>query len=213
MTYAQCESMGKTERANMMMRAILLDEKQIQKYGHMFDSLDAYYNKGNQSAYSYSAFEADVANRKETSATSFSTGKNSFNATVERDKETLVFFSVPYDKGWSATVNGKEVEVEKVNVGFMAVPVGAGKSEIHFTYKTPGLLVGGVVSVSAFAVLLVYGAIVFVYRKKHSVTINYPEGEQLLKLWAEQESKEQEQIASQLVFDLEFNIVEDNENE
>lgn len=51
-------------------------------------------------------------------------------------------FSVPYEEGWSATVNGKPAEVEKVSVGFMAVKVPAGTSQIRFNYRTPGLTLG-----------------------------------------------------------------------
>ena len=33
------------------------------------------------------------------------------NITVDQDK--MLFFSIPYTEGWSATVNGETVEVEK----------------------------------------------------------------------------------------------------
>ena len=132
---------------------------------------------------SYTDVRAEADRRQATAATSFKTGKNSFTATVERDRANLVFFSIPYDEGWSATVNGKAVPIEKVNVGFMAVPVEAGTSEIVFTYKTPGLGMGTVISVSALGVLIVYLAVCFVWRKKHSARLSYPEGEELLSRW------------------------------
>ena len=60
-----------------------------------------------------------------------------FESAITLKRDNLVFFSIPYDEGWSATVNGKPVEIEKVNVGFMAVPAEAGDNTIEFTYKTP----------------------------------------------------------------------------
>ena len=71
----------------------------------------------------------DCGQLKKTSADSFKTDNYGFTARVTRDRENLVFFSVPYDKGWTAYVNGREVEIEEVNAGFMAVKVGAGISE------------------------------------------------------------------------------------
>ena len=65
----------------------------------------------------------------------------------------------------------------------MAVPVEAGTSEIVFTYKTPGLGMGTVISVSALGILLVYLAVCFVWRKKHSARLSYPDGEELLSRW------------------------------
>ncbi len=214
MSFGQCESMSDRERADMMLRAILLDEAQIQKYGYMFDDLSSYYSKvGNSSSTSYSELKKEAARRNETAATSFKTDKNSFTATVERDKETLVFFSIPYDEGWSATVNGEAVPVEKVNVGFMAVPVGKGHSEIVFTYKTPGLGVGIAVSAGAVIVLTTYVIVFYMYGKKKQGELSYPEGDEFISLW---ETQEAEELASELLKeDLpeEIEVTQEAENE
>ena len=69
----------------------------------------------------------------------------------------LVFFSIPYEDGWSATVNGQPADVEKVNVGFMAVAVPANtESTIVFTYNTPGLMVGTIITAVGVIILAVY---------------------------------------------------------
>lgn len=190
MDYEYCENLSGHDRAANMLNAILLDEGQIIKYGHMFKSIYQFHEEGNRSATTY--YAATQASRKlnETCATEFKTGKNSFSAKVEREKETLVFFSIPYDEGWSATVNGQKVDVEKVNVGFMAVPVKAGLSEIVFTYKTPGLSLGIKVSLIGISLLALYLAAVYVYRKKHTAECRYPEGEELLALWEKEENEE-----------------------
>ena len=64
---------------------------------------------------------------------------------------------MPYEDGWSATVNGQEAVIEKVNVGFMAVRVPAGQtSEIRFQYETPGLKIGIVISIAALLLFIGY---------------------------------------------------------
>ena len=68
----------------------------------------------------------------------------------------MVFFSVPYESGWTATVNGEPVDIEKVNIGFMAVKVPAGTSEIQFHYQTPGLKLGAIVTGCAVPLLVAY---------------------------------------------------------
>ena len=112
----------------------------------------------------------------------------------------MVFFSIPYDKGWSATVNGKAVDIEKVNVGFMAVPVGEGESQIVFTYKTPGLTLGIAVSISAILLFIIYLAAAFVLNKKHPIEISYPEREELAVIWERDETAEllQEELPSEI---------------
>ncbi len=193
-TYADydfCKKLNGEERAKLMVSSILLNEEQIQKYGYMFTEFSEYRDSiGRGTNITYADYRTDAEARNATAAKSFKTGKNSFEAVVERKNPNLVFFSVPYDEGWSATVNGKPVEIEKVNVGFMAVPVEAGESTIVFTYKTPGLKTGLIVSISALLVFILYVAVMFVYHKRNSVKVFYPEGKELLKHWEELENAE-----------------------
>ncbi len=205
LSFEEAEKMGNNVRANSMLRAIILDKAQINKYGHLLTPYDKYCAQpGNTDSNSYFDLKIEAARRNETAAISFKTGKNSFTAVVERDRENLVFFSIPYDEGWSATVNGKAVPVEKVNIGFMAVPVGEGRSEIVFTYKTPGLSAGAVITLSAAAILTVYLLIIFFYRRKSGTTIpEYPEGDSLIQTWSRDitaELLEREEAAQYIEF-------------
>lgn len=74
-----------------------------------------------------------------------------FNAAQD---ETLVI-SQPYEDGWTATVNGKPVEVQAAYDGLMGIPVQTGDNVIELRYLTPGLIPGavvGIASVTLFAV-------------------------------------------------------------
>ena len=51
-----------------------------------------------------------------------------FHAEITLKKDNLVFFSVPYDDGFTAYVNGKETEVIRVDEGLMAVLAPAGRT-------------------------------------------------------------------------------------
>ena len=83
-----------------------------------------------------------------------------------RGIDTLMFFSIPYSSGWSATINGAPVEIEKADFGFMAVRVPARTdSLIRFTYETPGLKTGVLLSFGALAAFAVYLAVVIIIRK------------------------------------------------
>lgn len=75
----------------------------------------------------------------------------------------LVFFSVPYDDGFTAAINGKTAKIEKVDNGLMALRVPAGQTSITCTYHTPGLRTGTIISLAALAV---YGAYLVVLKRK-----------------------------------------------
>ncbi|MBQ0111128.1 MAG: YfhO family protein [Oscillospiraceae bacterium] len=141
---------------------------------------------------------ADAADRAATAGV-YTEGKNGFSEKITLPRKNLVFFSVPYDEGWTATVNGKPAEIEKVNAGFMAVLCDEGVNDIVFTYTTPGLSNGIIITVISLAVLIIYLIIVFIINRKKREPV-YPEGKLLLKQWEEdqKESEEQENTTEDL---------------
>ncbi len=197
MTEAFCESYEDKERAALMMKAILLNNEQIEKYGNILSNIetlngaDASVTGADSLLLGYDSYSSDCRLRATTSAYSFSIDKGGFTAKVRRNEENLVFFSVPYEEGWSATVNGKEVTVERVNKGFMAVLVPAGDSTIRFNYETPGLKMGAVVSLFSLCVFAVYILLSVIYRRKFPSETEYPEGELLLNQWREDDAAEE----------------------
>lgn len=193
MDYELCDSFTEKNRANMMLKAILLTDEQIKKYGHLMQDIseptDSYDNTVLLFGDEY--YEYDCKQLAETSAYSFETDNTGFTAKVIRDTENLVFFSIPYEEGWSATVNGKPVEIEQVNVGFMAVLVPAGESVIRFTYQTPGLKTGLLITSICCLVFVLYIIIHKLYSRNRKVKIAYPEGDILLDQWFKQETSEE----------------------
>lgn len=190
------ENYQTTDRVDMMLKGILLNEDQIKKYDHLMQNIEDIGNDyadneiGTTLGINSEDLAYDVEQLKQTAAKEFKTDKNGFTAKVSRENESLVFFSIPYDKGWSATVNGKKVDIEKVNVGFMAVVVPEGDSTIRFDYETPGLISGLGITICTALIMLIYLVIwLFISRKKATIP-EYPEGDELLDSWMQFELQE-----------------------
>ncbi len=83
--------------------------------------------------------------------------------TASKD-DAYLFMSVPYDNGWTITVNGEPVQAQKVADCLMAIPVSQGENQIELSYCSP-LLKEGVV-VSALAWMGIIGFIVIRAVKK-----------------------------------------------
>lgn len=160
------EATSESNRELLMLKALVLENEDVEKYSDILPEL----TDTSTLSFSEEAYLDDCIDRRETSCTSFSYDNDGFSAVSEGDKERLVFFSVPYEDGWSATVNGEEAEIIKVNVGFMAVKVPAGEADIRFTYRTPGLLLGLLASGCAVTVLVVYLLVCRHLRKKKKKT-------------------------------------------
>ena len=68
----------------------------------------------------------------------------------------MLVFTIPFDKGFSATVDGQKAEIVNCDVAFMGVWVEPGEHEIVFTYRTRGLTLGLLMSLAAALMLTVY---------------------------------------------------------
>lgn len=119
--------------------------------------------------FSSDAYLDDCRSRKAQAVDDFSYDSYSFTAHTSYEEDRVVFFSVPHEAGWSAEVNGAPADILKANIGFMAVRVPAGESEITFSYRTPGLKTGLLITGGALLLLLFYLMIAHVLVKKNKI--------------------------------------------
>ncbi len=158
-TYADLESINESNRGNILVRALAVDEEIIEKYNLPLQKLltTELYDC------TYSTYILDVAKRKNMSSYYFNQTSDGFDCKILLNQDNLVFFSVPYDEGFTAYVNGQEAEIEKVNYGMCAVYVPAGDNSIVFRYRTPYLNTGIAATAAGW---LVYGIYCFTIKKK-----------------------------------------------
>lgn len=83
-----------------------------------------------------------------------STSKNKVFATYDVKQDTSIFFTIPYDKGWSAYQDGKKIEIKQAQTGFMKVDVPKGKGTITLSFIPNGFITGAICS---FTSLLLFG--------------------------------------------------------
>ncbi len=157
------------DRASILMRAIGLTEEQQAEYAHLFSGYEIEWQSNGTAGetgeetgwYSYGPtdygqFVEDCNARRQTSSYVTYYDASGFTSKIVLPKENLVFFSVPWDEGFTATVNGQPTEILHVSGGLSAVYAPAGDNEIIFEYKTPGFALGGVVTLASLLILFVY---------------------------------------------------------
>lgn len=151
-TREEYENTPQDDRHLLLLKTMVLDDEQALRYGDILN----HFEDAKGVTYTKSGYYADCLARRSMSCSSFTRDNQGFTATITADKDRLVFFSVPYEGGWSAQVNGQSAQIEQVNIGFVAVRVPAGESTIRFTYETPGLKLGALVSLGGFLLLGFY---------------------------------------------------------
>ncbi len=74
---------------------------------------------------------------------------------ITSKNESTVFSSIPYETGWTITVDGKKVPYEKGADSLIAFRVsGRGEHTVTMKYMPPGLLLGGVISACAITLFV-----------------------------------------------------------
>ena len=66
----------------------------------------------------------------------------------------LFYTSIPYDSGWTATVDGKEVRITPVGDAFVAFHLDTGSHTIELQYETPGFRLGLKISLICLVIYL-----------------------------------------------------------
>ena len=79
--------------------------------------------------------------------------------TVNVDDTSFLCLAIPYSKGWTAYVDGKEAVLYQANIKNMAIELDAGEHEIELVYHCPLLRAGTVISL----LTLIGGTVYIVY--------------------------------------------------
>lgn len=81
-------------------------------------------------------------------------GPDSIHVRVQSDQPGFVRVLESFDPGWSATVDGLQVEVLPADTMFLGVPVDAGEHVVRLRFATPGAVAGAIVSLICAAGLI-----------------------------------------------------------
>ncbi len=86
----------------------------------------------------------------------------SIKGTVNAQSDGVFYTSIPYDKGWNVTVDGKQIDTYDLSdETFLAFDITAGEHEIAFNYSPRGLAAG----ISISLISLVIGFLILIINK------------------------------------------------
>lgn len=83
---------------------------------------------------------------------------------VDAKENDLLYISDQYNDDWHAKINGKEVNIRKVNKIFMAIPLTEGINNIEIYYRPIAFVMGAIISIiSWISLIIIY---IFINKKK-----------------------------------------------
>lgn len=140
------------QKDRLLLKGILLNENQIKKYENFLSPVSI----ENSNKLTDKQMIADIQTLQNKECTNFKYNSYEFTADISLDSDNLVLFTVPYESGWTATVNGNPTDVENVDSGMMAVKCNKGENNIIFKYKTPGLTESIVITIVGIIIYILY---------------------------------------------------------
>ena len=82
-------------------------------------------------------------------------------------KQLAVFSQVYFPKGWNAYVDGKQVDIKRVNYILRALMLPVGKHEVEFKFEPKSYQMGQAISlISSILIVLLVGVVVFILVRK-----------------------------------------------
>ena len=112
-------------------------------------------------------------------------------ATINSDTDRLLYTTIPYEKGWTVTVDGKQVEpVAVVDDALMAIPVTAGSHTVEFNFFPAGMPAGILFTFTGICIFAIM--IMISIHLKRPVKLQAIEGEKSEEKEAPAENTEEE---------------------
>ena len=83
-------------------------------------------------------------------------GKRSAEGTVTAKKAQTLITTIPYDKGWTAKIDGKKVDTKAFQDAFVSIHLPKGKHNVTFSYLPKGFIIGGISFILSIGLFILY---------------------------------------------------------
>ena len=130
-----------------LLAAVTLDEPWLSQAKEVLDPLDVYHIPD---------WKDSAARLRQQACDRFEVSPSGFSAHIRSNISGYLVFTIPYDKGFSATIDGNAVPIIPCDVSFMAVSIDAGDHTICFTFHNRFFHLGLAVSAFSLLILLLY---------------------------------------------------------
>ena len=157
-TTAELKSLDVNQRAIALLDSVVLDEADVT------DEIKADLEHTSASDIDFEKSIDDyVVEHTYGSVLGFTKDGHGVNCATGYDKDTYVYFSIPYDTGWTALIDSQKTDIIESG-GMMILKVPAGEHSIALNYITPGFRVG--LAVTIISLVIFIGLIIISKRRE-----------------------------------------------
>ena len=143
-----------TKKASVMMEAAVIDKKDVEGVEGAFKQLEW------GEIENIASIDDLINSTVDNAVKNFQRDSKGFTCTTEYSEDKLVYFSIPYDRGWSAYMDKEKIQILNSG-GMMVVKIPKGTHKLEFKFHTVGFKEGLLISGIAF--------LVFIWVKKYEI--------------------------------------------
>ncbi len=162
---SEFEKLSTSQMDIILLRSFVAEDEDLAK----FDGLIGLTAKDTTREISYVEIDSITNLKRKESLAISHFGQSKISGIIKLESKKMIFFSIPYDKGWTAKVNGEEKKPELVNLGFMGLVLDKGVYNIELEYNPPYMIHG--ILLSLVSVCIFIGLVFWDVRKKKNIQI------------------------------------------
>lgn len=124
------------------------------KYRVVAEKLDGNYTK-------------EVRTIQQHALTNLHFSRNRVSGQITTPRAGVLTSSIPYSGGWQVMVNGHPAKTVRTNQAFLGVYLPRGTHQVVFTYQTPGLRTGALISLIGLCWTGVAAVVTLIFKRRH----------------------------------------------
>ncbi len=101
-------------------------------------------------------FNATIENLRENSLQQEAIKGSTLTGKVSTEKDGVLWLSIPYDKGWRISLNGKKVDYKQILNCFIGIEIEKGEYELVMKYISPYVRISLLISLISFVVFIIW---------------------------------------------------------
>ena len=115
-----------------------------------------------------SNYTQEVRNIQRHALTNLQFSRNRVSGRITTPRAGVLTSSIPYSSGWHIMVNGHPAKTVRTNQAFLGVYLPRGPHRVVFTYQTPGLRTGALVSLVGLCWTAVAAVVTLIFKRRQS---------------------------------------------
>jgi uncharacterized membrane protein YfhO len=151
-TLSSYRKLDQLQKDIAILRAAIVEDNQV----NLFKDFDILIDTNK--IYNTIIYTEDVASLKKNTLELTKFSQNHMEGKIYLEQKKILFFSIPFDKGWHLKVDGKNQNLLMVNIGFLGALIEPGNHRIELDYVPPYLKISLIL---CFSGIIIYLGILF----------------------------------------------------